>query len=158
VRYKVDGSGRLTRGMLNPGRNSLRGRPIYMPVMSSEAMREELLKAAVERRTVTYGYLMDKFGISRGPTGGETVVGAIAEIDKKEYERGAPGFAAIVVRKDTGYPGGGFFCWEGLPPELRRPKSESQNSILTDEERRYVDGEREKIWTYYQHQFPTHLT
>jgi hypothetical protein len=124
--------------------------------MFQEGMRKELTNAAVERRTVTYGYLMGKFGISRGSSSGDTVVGALAEIDQLEYAAGAPGFAAIVVRKDTGYPGGGFFCWDGVPAELGRPNGEGQNPGLTDAEKEYVDKEREKIWAYYQGRYPTH--
>jgi len=99
---------------------------------------------------------MGRFGVSRGSSKGDTVIGAIGEIDREEYEKGAPGFAAIVVRKDTGYPGGGFFCWEGLPSKLRRPRSEAQNPVLTNAEKRYVDAEREKIWAYYQRHHPGH--
>ena len=84
-----------------------------------------------------------------------TVVGTFGN-RQKEYEKGAPGFAAIVVRKDTGYPGGGFFCWEDIPTELRRPKGEGRNYSLSEEERRYVDREREKIWNYYQKHHPSH--
>jgi hypothetical protein len=124
--------------------------------MFREEMRQELIKAAVERRTVTYGYLMEKFGISRGSSEGDTVVGALGEIDRREYQAGAPGFAAIVVRKDTGYPGGGFFCWDGVPAELRRRKEEGGNPQLSDPERRYIKQEQEKIWSYYLSRYPTH--
>jgi hypothetical protein len=124
--------------------------------MPREDMRQALIKAAVERRTVTYGYLMDKFGISRGSSEGDTVVGALGEIDRGEYQAGAPGFAAIVVRKDTGYPGGGFFCWDGVPVELRRKSGEGQNPQLSEAEKRYIKSEQEKIWNYYRNRYPTH--
>jgi hypothetical protein len=120
-----------------------------------EELRQELIQAAASRRTLTYGYLMKKFNLSRGSSAGETIVGALAEIDRHEYAVGAPGFAAIVVRKDTGYPGGGFFTWEGLPNGLRRLHSQAQAPILTEPERRYVDEEREKIWAYYGHRHPS---
>lgn len=122
--------------------------------MLLDEMRKELINAAISRRTVTYGYLMRKFGMARGSSLGNTVVGALAEIDQQEYADGAPGFAAIVVRKDTGYPGGGFFCWDGVPPELRRAKSEGNNPILSEAEKKYIDREREKIWDYYKRRFP----
>ncbi len=115
----------------------------------NEEMRKELIRAAGERRTVTYGYLMQKFGMSRGSSTGGTVVGALGEIDRHEYLAGAPGFAAIVVRKDTGYPGGGYFCWEGIPAELRRGQGEGENPQLSDPEKRYIKSEQEKIWHYY---------
>ena len=124
--------------------------------MLREKMRKELVKAAVERRTVTYGFLMKKFGISRGSAEGDTVIGALGEIDRQEYREGAPGFACLVVRKDTGYPGGGFFCWDGVPPELRRPSGKGQDSTLTDAERAYVDRERERVWAYYGRRYATH--
>ena len=111
-------------------------------------MRRELLSAALGRRTVTYGYLMKKFGLPRGDTG-ETVVGVLGEIDREESLAGAPGFAALVVRKDTGYPGGGFFCWEDLPAELRRPKERGQDPRLSDAEKSYVRSLQERIWAYY---------
>jgi hypothetical protein len=114
----------------------------------SEEMRVELLRAALERRTVAYGHLMAKFGLSRGDTG-ETVVGVLGRIDREEALKGAPGFAALVVRKDTGYPGGGFFCWEGLPAELRRPSERSNDPRLSPAEKEYVRGQQELIWAYY---------
>jgi hypothetical protein len=40
-----------------------------------------------------------------------------------DYARGAQEFAAIIVHKDTGFPGEGFFCDDELPPSLRRPYS-----------------------------------
>jgi hypothetical protein len=116
--------------------------------MLRREMRRELMRAALERRTVTYGYLMKKFGLPRGDTG-ETVVGVLGEVDREEYRRGAPGFAAIVVRKDTGFPGGGFFCWEDIPANLRRPKERGQDPKLSQAEKEYVRGQQEKLWTYY---------
>lgn len=116
--------------------------------MLLKEMRDELLRAALARKTVTYGYLMNKFGLARGSSG-ETVVGVLDEIDRAESRAGAPGFAAIVVRKDTGFPGGGFFCWAGLPAELRRPPERSNDSRLSLPEKEYVRRQQERIWTYY---------
>jgi hypothetical protein len=114
-------------------------------------VRRELLKASVDRRTVTYGFLMRKFRISRGaPRGkGMGIAGVIGEIDRHEAQMKAPGFAAIVVRKDTGYPGGGFFCWDGIPPALRRSKREGSNPRLSDAEKKYVRKLQEGIWGFY---------
>lgn len=118
--------------------------------MLRDEMRAELLKAAAEGRTVTYGYLMQKFELSRGSTDGETVVGMLGRIDRLEHQDGAPGFAAIVVRKDTGYPGGGFFCWDEVPAGLRRPTGSGNKPQLSEAERNYVRGEQERIWRYYR--------
>ena len=113
-------------------------------------VREELISAAREHRTVTYGRLMKKFKISRGHPSGAGIVGVISEVDRFEYERGAPGFAALVVRKDTGYPGGGYFCGDDLPDGLRRPRSRSANPRLSVAEKRYVRRQQDGIWEYYQ--------
>jgi hypothetical protein len=110
---------------------------------------KELLGAARSQRTVTYGYLMKKFGISRGHPRGAGIVGVIGEIDRREREKGGPGFAAIVVRRDTGFPGGGYFCYDDLPRLLRRPKDRGTNPRLSAAEREYIEGEWRKIWKYY---------
>jgi len=111
-------------------------------------MRRRLLRAAESRRTVTYGDLMKELDLTRGGAG-ETVVGVLDKIDRAESLSGAPGFAAIVVRKDTGYPGGGFFCWEGIPVEIRRPPNRRNDPKLSVEEKIYVREQQEKIWAYY---------
>ncbi len=117
--------------------------------MALEEMRKELLRAAKEGRTVTYGHLMKKFELLRGGPGEESVVGVLSEIDTQEYSNGAPGFAAIVVRKDTGFPGGGFFCWDDLPKNIKRQKDQSQSPRLSEAEKRYIRAQQEKIWAYY---------
>jgi len=47
-------------------------------------VRRELLRAAGGRRTVTYGFLMRKFRMSRGAPGGRGVVGVLGEVDRRE--------------------------------------------------------------------------
>jgi hypothetical protein len=92
---------------------------------------------------------MKKFRISRGHPKGVGIGGVIGEIDRDEYERGAPGFAALVVRKDTGYPGGGYFYDADLPIGLRRTKNGSLSPKLTEIEKRHVAAQQERIWNYY---------
>ena len=110
-----------------------------------EVLRQELLKTARARRTLTYGELMSLMGISRG----RPLFEAITEVDGAEYAKGAPGFAAIIVRKDTGFPGGGFFCDDDLPPSLRRPFSRASDPKLSAAEMNYVKEAQRKIWDYY---------
>ena len=108
-------------------------------------MRNELLKTARAGKKVTYGRLMKNHGLSRG----RALSQAIGDVDRLEYSRGAPGFAAIVVRKDTGFPGGGFFCDEDLPPSLMRPRARGSDPRLSAEEMDYIRKARRKIWAYY---------
>jgi hypothetical protein len=117
-------------------------------------VRDALIEVARKRKTITYGYLMKKFRISRGHPRGSGIAGVIGKISGYENERGAPGFGAIVVRKDTGYPGGGYFCYDDLPGGLRRARSQSANPKLSRAEKEYIDAERETIWNYYQNRYP----
>lgn len=110
-----------------------------------EGLRQELLRAARARGTLTYGDLMRLLGVSRG----RPLFDAIVAVDRAEYRRGAPGFAAIIVRKDTGFPGGGFFCDDDLPPSLRRPFSRAADHRLSAAEMNYVKEAQRKIWDYY---------
>jgi len=110
-----------------------------------EDLRRELRRAARAHGTMTYGELMKLMGISRG----RPLFEAIVEVDRAEYARGAPGFAAIIVRKDTGFPGGGFFCDDELPPSLRRPFARASDSKLSADEMNYVKEAQRRIWAYY---------
>lgn len=109
-------------------------------------VRRELLRAAARRQTVTYGSLMQRFHLSRSGTG---LVRVLGEIDREETRANAPGFAAIVVREDTGYPGGGFFCWTRVPASLRRPEARGSDPRLSDAETSYVRGIQEEVWAFY---------
>ena len=110
-----------------------------------EVLRGELLRAARARGTFTYGQLMKLLGVSRG----RPLFEAIVEVDKAEHAKGAPGFAAIIVRRDTGFPGGGFFCDDELPPSLRRPFSRADDPKLSAAEINYVKEAQKRVWEYY---------
>ncbi|MDV3293909.1 MAG: hypothetical protein LYZ70_06530 [Nitrososphaerales archaeon] len=74
----------------------------------------------------------------------------IGKVDKREYFAGAPGFAAIIIRKDTGYPGGGYFCDDDLPPHLRRTTARRSDPSLSPQEKRHVRAMQARIWEYYR--------
>ncbi len=117
---------------------------VFAPA-SLDALRGELVHTAKARGTLTYGQLMRIMGISRGRPLWE----AISQVDRTESSRGAPGFAAIIVRKDTGFPGGGFFCDNDLPPSVRRPFERASDPKLSAAEMNYVKEAQKKIWDYY---------
>jgi len=108
-------------------------------------MRKDLLKAARRGSTVTYGELMRRHKLSRG----RPLTAAIGAIDGPELAHGAPGFAAIIVRKDTRFPGGGYFCDDDLPPALRRPKERRTDPRLSSAEKDYILKQQRKIWSFY---------
>jgi hypothetical protein len=122
--------------------------------MLRKDVRKELLNVARARRTVTYGHLMKKFRISRGHPKGFGIGGVIEEIDRFEYKQGAPGFAALVVRRDTGYPGGGYFSDDELPTALRRTKKQSLYPKLSEKEKEHIRKQQEKIWSFYTDVLP----
>jgi hypothetical protein len=109
------------------------------------AALEELMAAAKSGHRVTYGRLMRITRLSRG----RPLMKLVGVIDCREQDRGAPGFASLIVRKDTGYPGGGYFCDGGLPRGLVRPKSRAADPRLSSAERAYVSGEQRRAWLYY---------
>jgi hypothetical protein len=113
-------------------------------------VRRRLLRAAKEGKTITYGHLMKSFGLTRG-RGARGVVQVIGEIDDHERSHGGPGFAAMVVRKDTGFPGGGYFCHDGddLPSGLRRTRNQGTNPRLSRAEKEHVLFEQKAIWNFY---------
>ena len=120
--------------------------PHDIPSSLIKSVGIKLLRAARGGETVTYGTLMRRFGLSRG----KVLTGMIAAVDRKEYASSAPGFAAIIVRKDTGYPGGGYFCDTSLPRRLRRPKSRGNDPRLSAAERNNIRRKQEEIWAYYE--------
>jgi hypothetical protein len=108
-------------------------------------MRLVLLRAAQSGRTVTYGRLMKMYSLPRG----RRLSQAIGDVDRAELARGAPGFAAIIVRKDTGFPGGGYFCDDDLPSTLRRPRSRAVDPRLSAKELAHLKEQQRKIWVFY---------
>lgn len=74
---------------------------------------------------------------------------AIGLVDRDEYARGAPGFAAIIVRHDTGFPGGGYFCDDELPAGLRRRRERSNDPRLSPAEKSYLLNQQSKVWDFY---------
>jgi hypothetical protein len=122
---------------------------LHGDLMVREDVLRELERTARKRRTVTYGHLMKRFRMTRG-RGRNGVVHIIGEIDLYENKRGGPGFGAIVVRKDTGYPGGGYFCYDDLPVGLKRPRKQNANPRLSYAEKEHIKWMQKTIWDYYR--------
>jgi len=118
-----------------------------MPAGRLKGLRSHLAAAARKRNVVTYGELMRKYHLSRG----KVLSQVIGEIDMLECEEGGPGFAAIIVRKDTGFPGGGYFCDDVLPTRLRRSKDRASDPKLSEQEQKHVKRQQHKIWDFYSY-------
>jgi hypothetical protein len=88
---------------------------------------------------------MKRHHLSRG----RQLTQTIGEVDRAEYQMGRPGFAAIIVRKDFGFPGGGYFCDDTLPPNLQRPRSRASDPRLSAAEMRHLRWQQRRIWAFY---------
>ena len=124
-------------------RSKVRFTPVQKEVI--ERMRGELLEAARSGEVMTYGHLMQRYRFSRG----RALSRAIGEVDVMESRAGAPGFAAIIVRKDTRLPGGGFFVGPDIPRALARRRERGSDPKLTRDEESYVRREQKTIWEFY---------
>jgi hypothetical protein len=80
---------------------------------------------------------------------GKALVNALGSVDRQEAAAGGPGFAALVVRRDTGFPGGGFFCDSSLPLSLRRGRERSSDPKLSPREKAFVRSQQRRIWSHY---------
>jgi hypothetical protein len=121
-------------------------------------VRQKLIDVAKRGKTITYGELMEEFGIPRGnPKPGVGIGAVVGDISQHENDQGRPLISAIVVRAQTGTeirpkgtPGGGFFGLPGIPNHLNRPASEHSNQRLTEEEQQFIKAEQQRVWEYWR--------
>ena len=118
---------------------------LTLPREVVKRMRGELLEVARSGELITYGHLMERHGLSRG----RALSSAIGQVDIAESKAGAPGFAAIIVRKDTRFPGGGFFVGPDVPKALARSPKRGPDPKLSRDEENYVRREQKTIWEFY---------
>lgn len=126
--------------------------------MMRKDVRKRLIEVAKGGETITYGELMEEFGIPRGhPKPGIGIGPVVGGISDYEYSKGRPLVSAVVVRANSGteicsqgHPGGGFFGLNGIPVHLERPPSARRNASLTTDEQRFVKEEQEKVWDYWK--------
>lgn len=102
-----------------------------------ERARGALTAAAQERRTVTYGEfsaVVTELKLSARSAG---LMALLDEAARPLDERTGTVMATLVVRKDTGRPGEGYFAWMS-----------GQGRDLTDHEALWRT-EAERVWTAY---------
>ncbi len=100
-------------------------------------VKAELIERAKRRDVVAYSELMSRFRISRRDIG--WVVGACSA---SEFEQGNPLLSAIVINKQKGTSGEGFWGLRGVPAELSRDKWE-RKGIAPPED---VERKRRQFW------------
>ncbi|MBC8100598.1 MAG: hypothetical protein H7Y11_14240 [Armatimonadetes bacterium] len=76
-------------------------------------MRTLLIETARQQRTVTYSALAAQLSLHHRAPAFHHLIRAV---DADETAAGRPSLAALVVRKDTGIPGAGFYAGAPMPP------------------------------------------
>ncbi len=69
-----------------------------------------LLRAGAEGRTLTYGEVLRRFGRRVGPGNVAALCRDLGEVCRRVEARGGPDLACLVVRREDGLPGAGYFA------------------------------------------------
>jgi hypothetical protein len=109
-----------------------------------------LIRAAQKERTVGYGPIMRACGIPRGQAvdNGKAIGNIVGVISEWTFERWGVYLSSIVVHKDTGYPGGGFFGLPGMPSRFRRDSSRWTDQALSADEKAFIDKRQEDVFKW----------
>lgn len=105
---------------------------------AKEQMRQMLIEAARERRTVTYGEVSVRVFGGLVPARSRYIMDLLGEIDEEEQEARGVIIASLVVRRDSGIPGAGYFTF--LAGRFGRDISDPPAAWLK---------EAEKVWASY---------
>lgn len=125
-----------------------------MKVPASADLREDvvrlIVKAAKQGRIITYGEIMRKCRIPRGqPThNGKAIGDVVGRISEWTWENWGVYLSAIVVHKNTGYPGGGFFGLPGIPGEFARDEAGWADQRLTADEKAFLGKRQQEAFAW----------
>ena len=108
-------------------------------------VRPYLVALAKDGRTVTYSILQSDLHLPRQDTGE-----ILGEVSNREHKDGRPRLSALVVRKDTGLPGVGFFGLDGVPPQIRWPQEKEVSAEVTEKRASFALEERKRVFDYWQ--------
>lgn len=100
--------------------------------------KDRLVKVAEKGETITYNELVAEIG---GP--GRGYIGQVLrEVCLREHKQGRPLLGALVVHKNSQYPGKGF--WKSPPVLESIGKCSMQQKIA------FWENERQKVYEYWQ--------
>lgn len=105
-------------------------------------------KSAKRGLTITYGEIMRECGVPRGQPvrNGKAVGDVVGQISEWTREEWGIYLSAIVVRKNTGYPGGGFFGLRGIPKAFARDEAGWADQRLTADEKIFLRKRRQEAF------------
>ena len=104
-----------------------------------EQIHEVLIKTAKQNVTISYSEVGKVVGLDMANRGERSKLANILdEINKEEHGLGRPLLSVVVVQKESGRPGKGFF---DLARELSKQKPHDDNQIFFANERKKVFDE-----------------
>lgn len=114
--------------------------------------RDSLIQVAKTQGVIHYGDIAKTLGIANEAVG--FVVGEISEYEHLEGDR--PLLSAVVVRKDTGNSGGGFFGLSGVPGYVNRTKRgvDLGNPNLNAHEYAFWKNEQNRVHDWWRKHDP----
>ena len=93
-----------------------------------EQIREMLIKVAGHNNTISYSEVGEVAGLDMANPGERSKLANILdEINREEHKHGRPLLSAVVVQKESGHPGTGFF---ELARELGKQKPDEDNQVF----------------------------
>ncbi len=104
------------------------------------AIYEKLREVARTHRLITYGEVAEVIGLDWQKNFGKCrqIPRVLEKICTTENEHGRPMLSAVVVRKDAGIPGAGFFV---VASDLKRFRGTDTKS--------FWQSERDRVWDYW---------
>lgn len=105
---------------------------------AAERLRSLLFEVAARRSTVTYGEVARRVFDGRFSARSGALMDLLGRVDTEEAAASGTVIASLVVRKDTGIPGDGYFAF--VEGELGRPVGDRAA---------FWRCEAERVWSAY---------
>jgi len=107
----------------------------------NQALYQKLKEIARARSVITYGEIAPLVGADIRTSPGRREIGRlIAEVCAHEVEHGRPMLGSVVVRKDTGMPGDGYFKGACRLGQFEPDGQKDKRSFWAEELERVYDG------------------
>lgn len=106
---------------------------------AKQELREMLSEAARARSTVTYSDVSLRVFGGRVPARSRLIMDLLSEVDEEEQHARGVIIASLVVRRDTGIPGAGYFTF--LANRFGKDVSDPENAWRI---------EAERVWAAYR--------
>ena len=110
-----------------------------------------LIEKALKNQNITYGALAGNITSCQLEHDSQELHALLGEISEQESRSGRGMLSVLVVRKDNGYPGKGFFtCAQGLGYTIDPPEQERyEPPVLEQKHKNFCDDMKSTILNYY---------